>query len=352
LGRYLTERHFAHILPVTGAVEYQPKRGEGMTLAVLQRYQPHQRDAWSYALDSVSHFLERALATAAAEEPLAVPGTSGRAILALVADEIPPLMHEMDGAYLEMARLLGQRTAEMHESLGLDTDNPAFTPEPFSTLYQRSVYQSMRSLTGQVLQALRKHRRQYPGDEASGTGPAEDQILSLEGRLLERFRAVVGRKIRASRIRIHGDYGLHNVLFTGRDFIITNFGGEPNRPASAQRIKRSPLRDVASMLVSINKASYAVLYDQVAGSIIRPEHAATLEPWACIWRAWVGATFLGGYLAAAEQTGFLPTAREDLQILLDAFLLEQAISELGQVLANRPDRLRVPLNVVLELAEE
>ena len=60
-------------------------------------------------------------------------------------NEIPPLAGELIGPYLENVKLLGQRTAELHVALASDSNDPDFAPEPFSVLYQRSLYQSMRN---------------------------------------------------------------------------------------------------------------------------------------------------------------------------------------------------------------
>jgi maltose alpha-D-glucosyltransferase/alpha-amylase len=103
------------------------------------------------------------------------------------------------------------------------------------------------------------------------------------------------------------------------------------------------------MLRSFHYAAYAALLGQVAG--VRPEDFATLEPWARFWYAWVSGTFLRSYLAAAEVAAFLPQTREELQVLLDAYLLEKALYELGYELNSRPDWVRIPLQGILQLLE-
>jgi maltose alpha-D-glucosyltransferase/alpha-amylase len=143
------------------------------------------------------------------------------------------------------------------------------------------------------------------------------------------------------------------VLYTGKDFVIIDFEGEPARPLSERRIKRSPLRDVAGMLRSFHYAAYASLFEQGKKGVLNshPGGVASLEPWARFWHVWVSTTFTKAYLAAANQGSFLPRNRVELQILLDAFLLEKAVYELSYELNNRPDWVRIPLHGILQLLE-
>src|SRR5262249_49187432 len=148
---------------------------------------------------------------------------------------------------LEFARLLGQRTAELHLALASVPEDPAFAPEPFTIMYQRSLYQSARTQARQVLDFLSKHLPELPGE----THAAAQHLLALEGEILKRARRILEHKITALRIRCHANYHLGEVLFTGKDFVLTDFEGDPLRSGSDRRRKRSGLRDVASMLRSL-----------------------------------------------------------------------------------------------------
>ena len=68
--------------------------------------------------------------------------------------------------------------------------------------------------------------------------------------------------------------------------------------------------------------------------------------------SWVSAAFLSAYLEAAGeaagQSAFLPKDPEQLQALLDIYLLEKAVYEVGYELNNRPDWVRVPLQGILQ----
>jgi maltose alpha-D-glucosyltransferase/alpha-amylase len=139
------------------------------------------------------------------------------------------------------------------------------------------------------------------------------------------------------------------VLYTGKDFFIIDFEGEPARSLGVRRMKRSPLRDVAGMLRSFHYAAYAALLGQAAK--VRPEDYPTLAPWAQLWYGWVGTTFLRTYLEVTRHSNVLPTAPQHLNILLDAYLLEKALYELAYELNSRPDWIQVPLQGMNQLLQ-
>jgi maltose alpha-D-glucosyltransferase/alpha-amylase len=60
---------------------------------------------------------------------------------------------------------------------------------------------------------------------------------------------------------------------------------------------------------------------------------------------------LKAYLAAAKEAPFVPTDAMELQILLNVYLLEKAIYELGYELNHRPDWVKVPLHGILQLVD-
>jgi maltose alpha-D-glucosyltransferase/alpha-amylase len=146
---------------------------------------------------------------------------------------------------------------------------------------------------------------------------------------------------------VHGDYHLGQVLYTGGDFVIIDFEGEPNRSIGDRRFKRSPLRDVAGMLRSFDYAAAVALRTGVE----RPDDLQTLEAWAYTWRRWIAAAFLNAYLARAAGAAFIPTRAADLEILLDFYLIEKCVYELGYELASRPDWAEIPLAGLADLLQ-
>jgi maltose alpha-D-glucosyltransferase/alpha-amylase len=346
VGRFLTERTaFRNIAPVAGSLDYLPPpergtQGQAMTLGVLQGFVVNEGDAWSYTLDVLEDYFERALAS----RPDVDAGVlSAGALLDLAEVEAPEQAQRMIRTYLEDARVLGQRTAEMHRALAAD-NGADFAPESFSMLYQRSLYQTLRGLTNGVMQTL---ARQAPVLPEPLQEPAR-RVLEQQPVIHARFRRVVDARIRATRTRDHGDYHLGQVLYTGRDFVIIDFEGEPARTLTERRQKRSPLRDVAGMLRSFHYAAYGALFNQQERGLVSAEDPLP-ERWARYWYAWVAAAFLRGYMLAAGDAAFLPRERPARELLLELFLLEKAVYELGYELNNRPDWLHIPLRGISEL---
>jgi maltose alpha-D-glucosyltransferase / alpha-amylase len=345
LGEFLGEQGFANTPAVLGSLDYRHEPGAtSRTLAVAQEFVTNEGDAWELTLDAVGEFYERAAATAEAPAPT---DASVRALLRMAADGPSQHARTLVGPYLEEARLLGERTGEMHTVLASDRSNASFAPEEFTLFYQRSLYQSLRNLSGRVLQQLAGAQDTMSG---SAQGAAQE-VLGLDTAILRRFRWVTEGKVSGYRIRCHGDFHLGQVLYTGNDFFITDFEGEPIRPLSERRLKRSPLRDVAGMLRSYHYAAHAALFDHEARSHVRQSERTAMEWWARCWYAFVSAAFLNGYLTIMAPAGVLPSAADELANLLDIYVLEKAIYELGYELGNRPDWAIIPLNGILQLLE-
>jgi maltose alpha-D-glucosyltransferase/alpha-amylase len=341
VSRFLNEEtSFRNTPPLAGAIEYESKSGdEPMTLAIVQGYAPNSGDAWTYTLDAIGRYYERLLSNAGDAEN-AGKVISNEPLHELAARPLPDVAQEMIGVYLASAELLGRRTAELHLALASRDDIPAFAPEPFTPHYQRSIYQFIRTQAVHALQLLRRRAKDHPDAQ---------ELLSRDAELQQHIRAVLNGRIGGQRIRTHGDYHLGQVLYTGNDFVIIDFEGEPLRPLGERRIKRSALRDVSGMLRSFHYAPYAVLFGHTAGSVIRPEDAAKLENGAKLWHRCASAAFLRAYLERSDGAAHLPRTPDEVRVLLEAHLLEKALYEIVYELNNRPEWVRIPLRGVLDL---
>jgi len=344
IGRFLTEKEpFPNAPLVAGALEYQTrKKGEPVTLGILHGYVTNEGDGWDYTLDSLGRYFEQVLTHPGVEAPL----PAGNSLLDISDESLPSIAEETIGAYVISAQLLGQRTAELHLKLASAMDDQNFVPEPFSVTYQRSLYHGMRGFTIRVLQLLRQRLKKLP-DEVRADA---QRVLSFEDAIIGCFQDIPKRKITGMRVRCHGDYHLGQVLYTGNDFVIIDFEGEPARRLGERRIKRSPLRDVAGMIRSFHYAAHFGLKGQ-ASTVLRPEDLPMLEKWARAWYLWVSATFLKSYLGFMADTPILPQTREGIRLILDAYLLDKAIYEVNYELNNRPDWVWLPLRGILQMLE-
>ena len=344
LQRFLTERGFPNIAPIAGWLEYRRNNGESFTLGVLSRFVPAAQDFWSYSLDMLGRYFER-IRTVPPESRVAPP--PGQSLLELAAQEPSETVIGLLGTYSELARLLGQRTGELHLALASEHQNPEFAPEPFTPFYQRGLFQSMRNLAVRSLYGLQRRLDKVPAN----VRPQAEKVAGLEFQILKRLRAVYQTPLAAKRIRCHGDLHLGEVLYTGKDFIFIDFEGEPSRSLGERRIKRSPFRDVAAVVRSFDYITRAALFHQLERGTLQPEQLQQLESWSSFWYRWVSALYLKAYLKVMANSDLLPQNRAELGILFEAHLLEKALYEINYELQFRPDWLLIPLRGILQLVE-
>src|SRR5207237_1323222 len=170
-------------------------------------------------------------------------------------------LSELIDSFLDVARMLGERTAELHLALAANRADPALAPEPFGKLYQRSLYQSIGNLTGRLCDRLTRNRAGF--SETAGT--LADQVVARHDAILERFRTILDPQFNGKRTRCHGDFHLGQLLYTGKDFVIIDFEGEAGRTIGERRVKRTPLRDVATLVRSLDYAVQSVLLNLSGG---------------------------------------------------------------------------------------
>ena len=340
IGRFLTDRAgFEHSAPwragsscKQGAVADERRSGSCTgscrTRATRGRTRRPRRAATSRAF----------CARAAANPDVQIPSPT----LFSVAENGPSeLAVETMDLYLESARLLGTRTAELHLALASDPRRPGVRARAVTPLYQRSLYQSLRG-----------HREPCPAASLRSL-TRRARAPSASSRCSSRSSSGCARscdvRITGARIRIHGDYHLGQVLWTGRDFVDHRLRGRAGRPLGERRIKRLPLVDVAGMLRSFHYAAHAAAR---AGQFVEPERAVAIAPWVRLWHVSAAGVFLREYLDTVEGAPFHPKTQEERRVLLDAYVLEKALYEVAYEANNRPDWIAIPLAGIGELLEE
>ena len=349
LGRFLTEHTgYDRAAPVVGSVELRMPHAEPVILSVLFGFVMNEGNAWVFTLDALSRFYETVLTGSAVP-----PALAGAATWIAGTDAVPSAVRDRIGAYLETAEQLGRNTAAMHRALASATTHPGIAPEPFNRLYQRSIYQSMRTAAKLVLRELARRLSELPAD----VQPLARTILEQESHILRRQRAVLGAEITGYRIRCHGDYHLGQLVCTGSDFRVIDFEGDPDRPMTERRIKRSPLRDVADMIRSFHYAALSPLYGVESGRStfpgrVREADHSILLGWAHFWATWVSTGFVQAYFHAMADSGLLPSNPNMCRNLLELFVQEKAVRELGGELVDRSVRVAIPLLALTERLAE
>jgi maltokinase len=283
--RFLTVHEFPHVAPLQGWYDYDG-HALAATLGVVQTFLADAVGGWELALQEISSDPER---------------------------------------FLERLGELGEVTARMHNTLASDSGDPAFAPEEPSV-------EALSLLTATVDEDIERIFVRLPDDErvAAIAGRGQDVRERLAA------RAQIGSGGRA--IRTHGDYHLGQTLSTPEGWVIIDFEGEPARPLPERRQKRSPLRDVASMLRSFAYATSAV-------RILRG------QPLPEGFEEQARARFLERYLRTVDPT-LLPAGEAATANLLSVFELEKAIYELRYELNNRPDWVAIPVAGIVRLLED
>jgi maltose alpha-D-glucosyltransferase / alpha-amylase len=338
IGRFLTEKAgFGGVPPHVGAIEYTKQQGALMTAAMLQELVQNQGDGWNWTLDELRRYYE----TCGSME-LSTSGIPDESVFNLSEKETLIEEAEHIGIYYDSAVALGRITAGMHLALASSASDPDFCPEPVSALDLERLADGCTAHAAAAFDTLRDHLARMPEDLLENAS----LVLSLRRRLLRKITEFGTVDRDWSKIRIHGDYHLGQVLRQGIDFVILDFEGEPARPIEERRARQSPLKDVAGMLRSF---SYAAQTSLLSYAERGPDELDRLEPCARYWERVVSAAFLQSYRAVAGNALFLPRGRDSFRRLLELYLLEKALYELAYELDHRPSWVRIPLWGILSL---
>ena len=319
LPRFLMQAGFGFIAPLAGSIEYVRPESPPVVLAALFAYVPNQGDAWSYALNHLQRFAGT----------LRSPGD---------ARESAP--HAL---FLTQMHTLGRRVGGMHAVLAAETPEPDFQPEPITAADLADWANSMT----QQLQVTVEATRQRMPELSEKVQAVAQSFLDAGERIGACIRELSTRPVDALKTRHHGDLDLGQVLLTADDFLITDFEGDAACPIEERRRKGSPLRDVASMLRSLDYARAVALDRSVS---LRPDLEEHLAPAFAGWCRQASKAFLEGYRTGIGEARSWPTTPADAPRLLRLFQIERALRETRLALDKQPRWLRVPVEALLALS--
>jgi maltose alpha-D-glucosyltransferase/alpha-amylase len=326
IGRFLTdEAGYTNTPPLLGAIEHVESDGRITGLAAAFGFVRNQGDGWQYTTEYLHRELERLRLTVAGPD-----------------DAVEPGGEDPHGFYLAQARVLGQRTAEMHQAFAIPTKDPAFAAEPITTRDLQAWGKAVRKQADAAYAALRQAaRRLQPGPRAEA-----EALLQQRKVCLERIKELTEQPVKASKTRLHGDYHLGQVLVAQNDFYLLDFEGEPARPLDQRRAKTSPLKDVAGMLRSFDYAAWSAVLQEAE---FDPASTEVVLPLAERWRLATEDAFLESYRTTIAGCVSYPEDPDEAQRLLELFLLEKALYEIGYEAATRPGWLTIPITGVANL---
>jgi maltose alpha-D-glucosyltransferase/alpha-amylase len=312
LGRFLTDSvNYQNAPPLLGSMELV--EGEETTaLAVLHGFVENQGDGWALTAAYLDRFLD--------EQRVLTP-------------DAPAHQHD---SFVQRVRQIGRRLGELHLALASRPDDADFAPEPVSGGDLRGWTETLLASFDQVIDELQRRR----SDLRDNARPMAEGLATNRSEAVERIRNLLPTEVEALRIRDHGDLHLGQILIVKDDIFITDFEGEPERVHAERRRKNPGARDLGGFIRSIDYAAATALDRVVKTS---PEDQARLTRALESWRK----ETLDGFLAAYQETiGASPLWPKDLELgaaLIDFFVIDKAIYEIGYELANRPGWLHVPL---------
>jgi trehalose synthase-fused probable maltokinase len=186
----------------------------------------------------------------------------------------------------EIAADMGELTAGLHAALAAAHGVPDFEPRPATRDELRAWYTDARTQLDRALDVT-------PGE----AGRTLRELAPAIAEELTVFRALANDPLVT---RVHADYHLGQVLIAPDGFRIVDFEGEPTRPLDERRAHRSPLRDVASMLRSLDHVGRGArrrAEDRNGGPLAAP--GLDLDGWLVRSRE----RFLETYRAGLRRTG-------------------------------------------------
>jgi trehalose synthase-fused probable maltokinase len=208
LGAYLSEEAaFAAVPPLAGFAELVSSRQGTETVAIAQAFIGDGADAYESVAETLTAWV-------------LAPGE--------VSVEFAS----------EVAADLGTLTAGLHSALASARGLPDLEPRDASRAELRAWSRAARTGLARAMEVT--------------AGEAAALLRDLAPRIRDAFAAFEASATLPLLTRIHADYHLGQILIAPDGYRIVDFEGDPMRTMDERRALDSPLRDVASMLRSLD----------------------------------------------------------------------------------------------------
>jgi maltose alpha-D-glucosyltransferase/alpha-amylase len=325
---------FRNVPGYIGSLVLRVRNGDTLTFGMVSNFIANTGTAWNLAVDAAVKYLEHLLTLPAND--------TAAAMVSMVDAENKPAGQEAEktlGMFAPVVDLIGKRTAGFHEALSDGTEKGEFAPEPFTSYYQRSLYQSIRSRTRHMVAALRQTMPRLPGADRD----AAEWLVSNENAIISSFQIILKKSFPIIKIRIHGDYRLEHLLMAGNDCFIKDLDGRQDIAQSERRIKRSALRDLAGIINSFYAASRRALD---TGLKVQEKQLLPLKPWVSYWFSCAASHLFTAYSRNIRTAKLLPVSREDRLTLLRFYLMDHAIDDISACASHDYSGIALPVDAL------
>ncbi len=326
-----------------GSISWIKNQYATLSIGIMQEKVENIGEAWNHTLEMMKGYFDRIEATeidipdiqSIKSFDFKSPEDLKSDFRLLIGDDVLAKVEQM-----------ALRVAEMHVALFRNKVDTKFNPIPFNGDYtvwlkNRILYQvnARFILVEENLDKLKGLARTY----------AEDFIAKRET-ITSQFLAFEEVELNSSRIRIHGDLHLGQILMNeADDFYVIDYEGEPESTIRDRKVKQTPLKDVAGMLRSFHYAVYATIFGSKNNFKLSQEEL--FEAGEKYYHA-ISAVFLNKYVTTAMHRNLDIGYESEIKYLLKYHLLEKAVYEIGYELKARPDWVIIPLTGIRQILED
>lgn len=344
LTKFLSdESNFRNSPKYGGSISWIKNKYATLSLGIMQEKVENIGEAWNHTLDMMKGYFDRIEATEIEVKDIqsiksfdfVSPEELKSDFRLLISDDV-----------LTKVEQIALRISEMHVSLFSNKVDTKFNPIAFNGDYtvwlkNRIIYQlnARFILVEENLHKLDGLAKRY----------AEEFIEQRE-EITNRFLDFQEVELNSSRIRIHGDLHLGQILMTGEDdFYVIDYEGEPESTIRDRKVKQTPLKDVAGMLRSFHYAVYATIFSSKNDFKLSQEELFNAGE--KYYHAIAG-VFLKKYVNTAMDNNLDIGYESEIRYLLKYHLLEKAVYEIGYELKARPDWVIIPLTGIRQILED
>ncbi|UZR95916.1 maltose alpha-D-glucosyltransferase [Chondrinema litorale] len=339
--KFLSENtDFPYVPKFKGEITWANNNDFVSVTGMLQEYIPNQGNAKLYFEDVIKRYYERVFSV---RNNFDCQDIEVEVFEGLPEKEKYNWYEEVIGnVVIERASLLGLITAQLHQELAAHPQVIGFERENFSLHYQKSLFSALQSSIRLNFQLINKKSHLF----SEATQEELNKLVENKDAIVTLLKKLQDDKIDTLKTRIHGNLHLGNVLFTGKDFYINDFEGDATRAFSEKRLKKSPLKDIASLLRSFHYAAYNAIFHK---GVVRTEDIPFLKEWSDKWYKYVANRMLNSYYENMHDMAILPEEKEQFQFLLEVFLIERAFYELKLEILRESDKAWLPARAINDL---